>query len=476
MNSIFPKSVPEDQGISSVAIWHMLDEVEKKDLEVISMKLIVNGHLILDFCKKPYETDCRQLWFSTTKAITGIGIGIACDRGLLSLDDSVISFSPDKLPPSISVNLQAMRVRDLLSMSCGIHENTYAELFHQDDWVAAFLAQEFPHKPGTYYRYSTHASHMLAAIAEKVTGIGFFDFIKIHLMHPLDIDDMTWEACKQGITCGGMGLGLTTEAIVRFGYMLLNHGVYNEKRIVSEQYLSQALVEQSDNRKLETKRHKNGYGFHMCIDHDGSFYHEGSFGQLCYVSPSKNAVFVVTSQKNNWDDVIDLFDALFLSCENSNGDISCDILENRLDTMSYPLPVFTTIPDGVFSIDGKSFLFDDNELKLSQVYFKQKDTHCLSLTLEYTDRPQSNLSFSFIEPSKGMDYFIKDIQYHIQRYTAYAMWQDPSLLVLTVFYIETPYVVTYTFCFCGNEVRLGYNVNVSFGIKEASFAGKLSLD
>ncbi len=52
------------------------------------------------------------------------------------------------------------------------------------------MAQDFPHEPGTYYRYSTHASHMLSAIVEQASGVRFFDFIKENLMRPLDIDDM----------------------------------------------------------------------------------------------------------------------------------------------------------------------------------------------------------------------------------------------------------------------------------------------
>lgn len=97
MDSIFPNAEPESQGISSAALWHMLDVLEEHDLQVTGMKLLVNSCNIFEFCKKPYESEGRQLWYSVTKAFTGIGIGIACDKGLLSLDDAVISFFPEKL-------------------------------------------------------------------------------------------------------------------------------------------------------------------------------------------------------------------------------------------------------------------------------------------------------------------------------------------------------------------------------------------
>ncbi len=473
MHSVFPESLPENQGVSSSAIWTMLDELEQQELEVTSMMLVVNGYCILNYCRKPYKPACRQLWFSTTKAFTGIGVGIACDLGLFSLDDFVISFFPDKLPETISENLSKMRVRHLLSMTSGIHENTYAQLFPQEDWVKAFLAQEFSHEPGTYYRYSTHASHMLAAIVEKTSGLSFFDFVKANLVIPLGATDMTWEVCKQGITCGGMGLGLTPEAVVRFGYMLLNRGIYKGKRIVSEKYLSMALTEQSDNRKLETKRHKNGYGFHMCIDHDGSFYHEGSFGQLCYVSPNKSAVLVVSSRKNNWDDVIDLFDSLFTSDIKFNKPIRFCDLQNRLESISYSLPAQRAIPFDAPIINGHTYIFDDNELNLCKVHFKQDDCHCLLVVLAYTDRQASNLLFDFTKPSQGSDYFIKDVQIHLQEYVSFASWQDANTLLLTVYYIETPYEVTYLICLDKDSINLNYHINVTFGVKTCTIKGSL---
>lgn len=476
MNHAFPASTPEKQGISSSAVQTMLDELERRDLEVTSMMLVVNNSCVLDFCKKPYKPTCRQLWFSTTKAVTGIGVGIACDLGLLSLDDPVISFFPDKLPETISDNLSKLRVRDLLTMTSGIHENTYAQLFPQADWVKAFLAQEFLHTPGTYYRYSTHASHMLAAIVERTSGVSFFDFVKENLMLPLGVEDMTWEYDRQGITCGGMGLGLTTEAVARFGYMLLNRGVYNGRRIVSESYLSMALTEQSDNRTLETKRHKNGYGFHMCIDHDGSFYHEGSFGQLCYVSPKKNAVLAVTSRKSNWDEVIDLFDSLFAAGEGVNDPVRFDDLRNRIESLSYPLPRPAAIPFDAPVINGRAYLFSDNELNLCKAYFKQENPHSLTVIFEYTDRPSSNLMFDFIQPSYGSDYFVKDVQIHLQAYVSFASWQDANTILLTVFYLETPYVVTYLIGFDKNGVTVSYHINVTFGVKTCIAKGKLISD
>lgn len=77
------------------------------------------------FCKKPYLSESRQLLFSMTKSFTSLAIGIAMDQKLLSSDDFFMWFFPDKMPEHPHPNLRKMRIKHLLSMPCGIHDNTY---------------------------------------------------------------------------------------------------------------------------------------------------------------------------------------------------------------------------------------------------------------------------------------------------------------------------------------------------------------
>lgn len=375
-----------------------------------------------------------------------MGVGIASDKKLISLDDSVISFFPDKLPETISENLQKMKVKHLLSMTCGIHENTYGMLYNQDDWVKAFLAQDFPHEPGTYYRYSTHASHVLAAIIEKVAGMSFHEFLKINLFEPLGIAKSTWEHCKQGITAGGMGLGLTTESIAKFGQMLLNKGIFNGKRILSEEYVTAMITEQSNDRILEKSKHRNGYGYQMQIGHDGSFNHPGGFGTLCYVSTHKNIVIAATSRKKNYEEIMDLIQEKFIEppgcCQHSDMSYDYKKLIERIDTLTYPTPEFMPIPHEASRLYG-SYIINDNPHGLVKISFEENGQNSLIMYMHYLDRESSTLQFNFTKPVEGYDIFVKDILFHKQKYVSYAAWITPSLLRLTITYLETPYVVTY---------------------------------
>ncbi|SDX42715.1 hypothetical protein [Paenibacillus sp. PDC88] len=46
-------------------------------------------------------------------------------------------------------------------------------------------------------------------------------------------------------------------------------------------------------------------------------------------------------------------------------------------------------------------------------------------------------------------------------------------LQLTLFYIETPYMVTYHLAFTEREIELNYHVNVSFGLRQYQALGQL---
>jgi len=474
MATSFEIDIPENHGISSKAISEFIDESEKQDLQITSFMLIRNQKAIAQFWKKPYEKDCLQLLFSLTKSFTSIGIGIAYDKGLIDLDDYATSFFSDKLPTITSPNLKKIKIKHLLSMTCGIHENTYAMLYTQKDWVKAFLAQDFPHEPGTYYRYSTHASHMLSAIVEKVSGLSFFDFMKDNLFKHLEITKATWEVCSSGITAGGMGLSLTTESIAKFGQMLLDKGVYNGKRIVSEKYIELATTEQSDNRITETGRHRNGYGYQIRIAESGCFFGVGGFGQLWFVAPNEKNVVAITSRKKNWDSVIDLIYAKILdkACDETlTLSAEFEKLTIKLANTAFSLPDFKVIPKDIPDLNNICYIIENNSHGLKSISFEQKSCDQLTCKMNYNDRVDSVLKFDFRKPESGNDIFVKDIQFHKQKYISYAAWNNSNSLELTLFYIETPYVVTYSIEFKGDKIEFAFHMNGSINLQDFKVLG-----
>ena len=169
-----PRSTPEAEGLSSAAVLSFVEGAEAKVDALHSFMLLRHGRVVAEGWWAPYAAEERHQMFSLSKSFTSVAVGLAIADGKLSLDDTVVSFFPEKAPAEPSANLRAMRVRDLLTMSTGHHDEAIAQFFQaRSDLVAKFLALPVEHKPGTFFVYNTPATFMLSALK----GSGVKDFL-----------------------------------------------------------------------------------------------------------------------------------------------------------------------------------------------------------------------------------------------------------------------------------------------------------
>lgn len=476
------RDLPEKHGLSSQALCRFFMEVRERGLEVNSFMLLQDGKVTAEFTRMPYRPDTPQLLYSLSKSFTSIAIGIAWDEGLLQLEEEVISFFPDKQPEVVPPHLAQMTVHHLLSMNAGHHDDIYPAVVKEQDWITAFLAQQVEHEPGSYYRYSTPSTYMLAAIVDRVTGQNMVDYLLPRLFEPLGIPRPSWETCPLGITAGGMGLSLSTESVAKFGQMLLNNGEYNGRRIVSEQYIQRAVSEQSDNRAgVERIDSAQGYGYQFHLCRRGCYRGDGSFGQLCLVAPQQNIVVAATASfvsMSRLQVLLDLifkyiFDALGEELSPDPGeDASLQELLSDWSTSALPV-VQQSFPEKWLTngLNG-TYQISSNPHGLQRIAFTRNNKR-LELQMVYGDKRDNVLLFDFSKAVWTEDVFNKDLALHRQQVITYANWLAENTLKLTLYYIETPYVVTYTVIVEDNKLEFRFNINVSLNIPEYAAVGGL---
>jgi len=117
-NMPLPRSAPEAQGISSQAIRDYFAAADKINT-LHSVMLVRHGHVIAEAWWKPEAPDKPHVLHSLSKSFNSTAVGLALSDGKLSLDDPVLKFFPADAPAEVSDNLKAMKVRDLLTMTCG---------------------------------------------------------------------------------------------------------------------------------------------------------------------------------------------------------------------------------------------------------------------------------------------------------------------------------------------------------------------
>ena len=310
---MFPPATPESAGLPSSAVLALIDRLEREGHDPHSLMVLQDGREVAAGWWAPYRRERVHRLYSLSKSFTSTAVGLAIHEGRLGLDDPVLGFFPDEAPESPGENLRAMRVRDLLTMSCGQDADASGEFRKGDDWARAFLGWPVPHAPGTHFVYNSGATYMLSAILARVTGEGLLDYLRPRLLDPLGAGPARWETDPQGVAVGGWGLYLTTDAIARFGQLLLQRGRWGERQLVPEAWIDEATAKQVDNSANENPDWRQGYGYQFWRSRRG-FRGDGAFGQFCVVVPERGLVVAITSASDDLQGALDavwsLLDAL----------------------------------------------------------------------------------------------------------------------------------------------------------------------
>ncbi|MCA8992118.1 MAG: serine hydrolase [Planctomycetaceae bacterium] len=302
-----PRSTPEAQGISSESIRAFVEAADANVNSMHSFMLVRHGHVVAEGWWSPEAADKPHILWSLSKSFTSTAVGLAVAEGKLNIDDKVLKFFPEDAPENASEHLQAMRVRDLLTMSTG--HDPIPRLTQDDVWTTKFLADPVSHKPGSTFLYNTPATYMQSAIVQKVTGETVVDYLTPRLFEPLGIENPVWDTSPQGISIGGYGLYLRTEDIAKFGQLYLQKGQWNGKQLVPADWIAMATSKQVENDKAPSAGNpdwRQGYGFQFWQCRHGAYRGDGKDGQFCIVLPEQDAVIAITAKTGNMQRELDL--------------------------------------------------------------------------------------------------------------------------------------------------------------------------
>lgn len=144
----------------------------------------------------PVNDDTIFHWASITKTFTAIGIMQLRDRGLLSLDDSIVKYVPELRKVSNPFGkTDAITIRQLLSHSAGFRAGTFPfgndeawQPFEPPSWaqltaMMPYTRLEFA--PGTKYSYSNPGYVYLGRVIEDITEQPFETYIDKEILRPL---------------------------------------------------------------------------------------------------------------------------------------------------------------------------------------------------------------------------------------------------------------------------------------------------
>jgi CubicO group peptidase (beta-lactamase class C family) len=306
-SDILPSSSPSAAGVDARGILRFLDAVEA-DPEIRPHSLIVlrDGARIAEGSWAPFAADRVQLMYSISKSFTTTAAGLARAEGLLDLDATVLSYFPELDADITDPRSRAMKVRHLASMSSGHAADTITVAQERDplDVVRGFLLTPPDADPGTLFAYNQPCTYTLAAIVQRLTGQTLVEYLRPRLFEPLGIDEAFWVELPAGRNLGFSGLHVTIEAVARLGELYRRGGMWGERRILDEEWVSLATRRHVDTHPVGAPDWEQGYGFQFWIARHG-YRGDGAYGQFCVVVPESGLVVAFTSETEPMQHVLD---------------------------------------------------------------------------------------------------------------------------------------------------------------------------
>lgn len=316
------KAEPDDNGLQE-----KLEEKMKEYNFSGVLRVSKNGKVLCEGANGVFSADSGEPITldnifpiaSVSKQFCATCILLLRDEGKLSLDDTL-----DKYYPEFAA-AEDITLKEMLSMRSGIPDyvsngaafDSYIDYDFSDkatekgnhqavrDWI---FDQPLLFEPGTEFSYSDSNFFLLAEIVEKLSGKPYGDVLRERIFKPLGMNDtgVCEELAHSERTVPPVSNMEGEDGpmeIYTIGATYGNGGVITSAADMDKWLTSlrEYTILSEDQIKEMTTDYNGGmgYGYGICIDPDGSLWHDGScdsFASYAYTHPDEEYnFFVVTS-------------------------------------------------------------------------------------------------------------------------------------------------------------------------------------
>ena len=309
-SAIFGQTFPDKKWEYNIdensEIWNF------DDLEIFNNYLIdstkVTGLMILhkgeiiyeygDVIENSYIASCR-------KSVLAMLYGKYVDDNTIDLNKTVKDLNIDDVGGLLPEEEKAT-VQEIISARSGVyHKEGYPGGMQQ------YAPERGSVKHGSYWLYSNWDFNVAGYIFEKETGKNIYDEVEYQLAIPLQMQD--WNRSlqkKSGDTTISKYLAypmwFSTRDMARIGLLMLNKGKWNDKQLISENWIQEMLKERTNYKELNANvpmfRGTGidwGYGYMWWLFQNekdkrfkGAYSARGAMGQNITIFPAINTVLV----------------------------------------------------------------------------------------------------------------------------------------------------------------------------------------
>lgn len=324
---IWEYALPDNEGLSSQGLLDLNNLIQLNRFQEINGLIIIKDDKLIfeNYFNREVGPDgvvFRKPTLSKRELASNIGsaglifalsaIGVADDKRLISIDDPIMDYLPAYEDVfTADPEKKEITIAHLLSHRAGFSwnesiqpfslENDLNQMKLSNDWVRYILEKPLDAPVGLRYSFNTGAGLILAEIIENASGQDFETFLDENVLDPLTISTFNVDVDPQGNFNVGDGIAISLIDWAKLGYLYLNDGTWDGRRIIDPNFVADATSIQSAISgtlalgyiwELFGDDFSQSFG----VSSDEIFFISGGIGQQMYIIPSENMIVSIFAE------------------------------------------------------------------------------------------------------------------------------------------------------------------------------------
>jgi CubicO group peptidase (beta-lactamase class C family) len=304
------ESAPAD-SLTTAAI----DTLVKATRHLQSFLVLKDDKVIYELYKNGLTYRMPHNLKSVSKSIVSILTGIAIEKGFLSLNTDLNSLFGKEI--NIDSSCAKVTIQQLLTMQGGFPEigsRYYWIVCASFNPIKSTLKIRRNIKPGDSTEYSDVGANLLGYAVSRASKMKLEEFARRNLFSSLGILSDKWVRDLQGNNAAAADIFMCPRDLARIGYLMLHKGKVNGQQIVSEKWIDESITPRT---VIPGFPENLAYGYLWWLDNKANknaFCAIGWGGQILYVSPDDNLIFVASSTIKNrgWPSILEIIRSIVI--------------------------------------------------------------------------------------------------------------------------------------------------------------------
>lgn len=234
---------------------------------------------------------------SARKSVLSLLVGIASDRGLIDLDDTLGELGIDESRIPLTESEKRATVEHLLQSRSGVYLQSGAETVENREG----RPRRGQFAPGEHYFYNNWDFNVLGAIFEMKTGLSIGEAIDAWLAAPLGMEDFSrghvlYDRRGTGSDYRTYRIHMSARDLARLGALVAQDGMWHRTRIVSSEWIDRSTTAYS----ATEGPFYDGFGYSWWLNSGlGTVMADGWGGQYMLVDRERDLTLVTRRDTGN---------------------------------------------------------------------------------------------------------------------------------------------------------------------------------